>query len=114
MGFLAPEGRCDPMGIKYLFRERNIWRGHYSLFLVSLLLFLLLLSLLLLLFMSHLLAPPSCRTGPSPWLAPWYGMVSHWLSGHFSTEYSPRNSFSNLKQHYLAVLGLGALLSSLI
>src|SRR6218665_4137166 len=28
------------------------------------------------------------------------------------TEYSPRNSFSNLKQHYSAALGLGALLSS--
>ena len=27
-------------------------------------------------------------------------------------EYSPRNSFSDLKQHYSAVLGLGALLSS--
>ena len=27
-------------------------------------------------------------------------------------EYSPRNSFSNLKQHYSAALGLGALLSS--
>ena len=62
-------------------------------------------------FMSHLLAPPSCRAGPSPWLALWYGMVSHWLSGHF-LEYSPRNSFSNLKQHYSAALGLEALLSS--
>src|SRR6218665_1328171 len=62
-------------------------------------------------FMSHLLAPPSCRAGPSPWLALWYGMVSHWLSSHF-LEYSPRNSFSNLKQHYSAALGLGALLSS--
>src|SRR6218665_1444710 len=41
----------------------------------------------------------------------WYGMVSHWLSGHF-LEYSPRNSFSNLKQHYSTALGLGALLSS--
>src|SRR6218665_2960725 len=39
----------------------------------------------------------------SPWLALWYGMVSHWLSGHF-LEYSPRNSFSNLKQHYSAAL----------
>ena len=47
----------------------------------------------------------------SPWLALWYGMVSHWFSGHF-LEYSPRNSFSNLNQHYLAGLGLGALLSS--
>ena len=28
-------------------------------------------------FMSHLLAPPPCRAGPSPWLALWYGMVSH-------------------------------------
>jgi len=28
-------------------------------------------------------APPPCRGGPSPWLALWYGMVSHWLSGHF-------------------------------
>src|SRR6218665_1619301 len=62
-------------------------------------------------FMSHLLAPPPCRAGPSPWFALWYGMVSHWLSGHF-LEYSPRNSFSNLKQHYSAALGLGALLSS--
>src|SRR6218665_1038877 len=62
-------------------------------------------------FMSHLLAPPSCRAGPSSWLALWYGMVSHWLSGHF-LEYSPRNSFSNLKQHYSAALGLRALLSS--
>src|SRR6218665_3949680 len=62
-------------------------------------------------FMSHLLAPPSCRAGPSPWLARWYGMVSHWLCGHL-LEYSPRNSFSNLKQHYSAALGLGALLSS--
>ena len=34
-------------------------------------------------------------------------MVSHWLSGHF-LEYSPGNSFSNLKQHYSAALGLGA------
>src|SRR6218665_3934256 len=62
-------------------------------------------------FISHLLAPPPCRAGPSPWLALWYGMVSHWLSGHF-LRYSPGNSFSNLKQHYLAALGLGALLSS--
>src|SRR6218665_1757326 len=62
-------------------------------------------------FMSHLLAPPPCRAGPSPWFALWYGMISHWLSGHF-LEYSPRNSFSNLKQHYSAALGLGALLSS--
>jgi len=38
-------------------------------------------------------------------------MVSHWLSGHF-LEYSARNSFSNLKQHYSAALGFGALLSS--
>jgi len=38
----------------------------------------------------------------------WYGMVSHWFSGHFQ-EYLP---FSNLKQHYSAALGLGALLSS--
>src|SRR6218665_2530697 len=60
-------------------------------------------------FMSHLLAPPPCRAGPSPWLALWYGMVSHWLSGHF-LEYSPKNFFSNLKQHYSAALGLGALL----
>ena len=42
--------------------------------------------------------------GPSPWLALWYGMVSHWLSGHF-LECSPRNSFSNLKQHYSARWG---------
>src|SRR6218665_843110 len=62
-------------------------------------------------FMSHLLAPPSCRAGPSLWLALWYVMVSHWISSHF-LEYSPRNSFSNLKQHYSATLGLGALLSS--
>src|SRR6218665_1442050 len=53
-------------------------------------------------FMSHLLAPPPSRAVPSPWLALWYGMVSHWLSGHLS----------NLKQHYSAALGLGALLSS--
>src|SRR6218665_1696423 len=51
--------------------------------------------------------PPSCpickhlhHAGPFPWLALWYGMVSHWLSGHLQ-ECSPRNSFSNLKQHYL-------------
>ena len=62
-------------------------------------------------FMSHLLAPPTCRSGPFPWLALWYGMVSHWLSGSFQ-EYSPWNSFSNLKQHYSAALGLGALLSN--
>src|SRR6218665_617584 len=62
-------------------------------------------------FMSHLLAPPPCRAGPSPWLALWYGMVSHWFSGHF-LEYSPRNSFINSKQHYLTALGLGSLLSS--
>src|SRR6218665_693927 len=62
-------------------------------------------------FMSHLLAPPPCRAVPSLWLALWYGMASHLLSGH-SLEYSPRNSFSNLKQHYLASLGLEALLSS--
>jgi len=37
--------------------------------------------------------------------------LSHWLYGHFQ-EYSPRNSFSNLKQHYSTALGLGALLSS--
>jgi len=61
-------------------------------------------------FMSHLLAPQLCRAGPSPWLSLWYGMVSHWLSGHF-LGYSVRNSFSNLKQHYSAMLGLGALLS---
>src|SRR6218665_164275 len=52
-------------------------------------------------FMYYLLAPPPCRAGPSTWLALWYGMVAHWLSGHF-LEYSPRNSFSNLKQHYSA------------
>src|SRR6218665_3003330 len=57
-------------------------------------------------FMFHLLAPSPCRAGPFPWLALWYGMVSHWLSGHF-LEYSLRNSFSNLKQHYSAVLRLG-------
>ena len=62
-------------------------------------------------FMSKFLAPPPCRAGPSPWLALWYGMVSHWLSGHF-LEYSTRNSFRNLKQHYSVALGLGALLSS--
>ena len=39
------------------------------------------------------------------------GMVSHWLSSHF-VGYSPRNSFSNLKQHLLPVLGLEALLGS--
>ena len=50
---------------------------------------------------------PPGRAGPSPWLALWYEMVSHWLSGHFQ-GYSPRNSFSNLKQHYLAVLGLAS------
>ena len=37
------------------------------------------------------------------------GLLRDWpfysLSGHF-LEYSPRNSFSNLKQHYLAALGL--------
>ena len=31
---------------------------------------------------------------------------------HLNSEYSPRNSISNLKQHYSAALGLGALLSS--
>src|SRR6218665_1007183 len=61
--------------------------------------------------MSHLLTPPPCRAGPFPWLALWYGMVSHWLSSHFQ-EYSPRNSFSNLKQHYSATLGLRTLPSS--
>ena len=61
-------------------------------------------------FMSRLLASPPHSAGSS-WLAHWFGMVSHWLSSHF-LEYSPRNSFSNLKQYYLAVLGLGALLSS--
>ena len=61
-------------------------------------------------FRSHTLAPPPCRAGLSPWLALWYGIVSQWLSGHY-LEYSPRNSFSNLKQHYSAALGLGALLS---
>src|SRR6218665_2339065 len=61
--------------------------------------------------MSLLLAPPPCRAGPSPWSALCYGIVSHWLSGHF-LEYSPRNSFSSLKQHYSDALGLGALLSS--
>src|SRR6218665_2517132 len=54
---------------------------------------------------------PPCRAGPCLWLALWYGMVSHLLPGHF-LGYSPRISFSNLKQHYLAALGLGALLSS--
>ena len=52
-------------------------------------------------FSSGIKEPPPCRAGPSPWLALWYGMVSHWLSGHL-LGYSPRNSFSNLKQHYLA------------
>src|SRR6218665_1076679 len=46
-------------------------------------------------FMSHLLAHPPCRAGPSPWLALRYGMVSHLLSGHI-LEYSPGNFFSNL------------------
>ena len=55
--------------------------------------------------------PPPCRAGSSSWMALWYGTVSHWLSGHF-LEYSPRNSFSNLKGHYLAALRLGAYLSS--
>src|SRR6218665_1681266 len=63
-----------------------------------------------------LLHVPFVRTSimqsrPSLLLALWYGMVSHWISSHF-LEYSPRNSFSNLKQHHLAALGLGALLSS--
>jgi len=49
-------------------------------------------------FMFHLLAPQPCRAGPSPLLALWYRMVSHWLSGRF-LEYSSRNSFSNWKQH---------------
>src|SRR6218665_2277465 len=43
-------------------------------------------------FTSHFLAPPPCRAGPSPWMALWSGVVSHWLFGHF-LEYSPRNSF---------------------
>src|SRR6218665_1905441 len=51
----------------------------------------------------HLLAPPPYRAGPSPWLALWYGMVFHWLSCHF-LEYSPRNSFSNLKQHFMMMM----------
>jgi len=42
----------------------------------------------------HVPFAPPCRAGPSPLLAFWYGMVSHWLSGHF-LECSPRNSFSN-------------------
>jgi len=61
----------------------------------------------------YLLAPPPCTAGYSPWLAMWYAMVSRpldWLSSHF-LEYSPGNSFSSLKQHYLTALGLGALLS---
>jgi len=38
--------------------------------------------------------------------------VTHvYISGHL-IEYSPRNSFSNLKQHYSGALGLGALLNS--
>jgi len=47
----------------------------------------------------------------SPWLALWFGMVSHWLSGHL-IEYYPRNSFRNLKQHYSTELELRVLLSS--
>src|SRR6218665_1990596 len=39
----------------------------------------------------------------------WNGLP---LALRHSLEYSPRNSFSTLKQHYSAVLGLGALLSS--
>jgi len=62
-------------------------------------------------FRSHLLAPPPPRAGLSSWLAFWSRMVSRWLSGHFQ-EYSPRNSFSNSKQHCSAALGSGALLSS--
>src|SRR6218665_1199027 len=38
------------------------------------------------------------------------GLPLDWLSSHF-LEYSPGNSFSSLKQHYLTALGLGALLS---
>src|SRR6218665_2665762 len=33
------------------------------------------------------------KAGPSPWSALWYGMVSHWLSGHF-LEYSFPDSLS--------------------
>src|SRR6218665_134127 len=43
-----------------------------------------------------------CKTG----YASLFGVGLHFL------EYSPRNSFSNLKQHYSAALGLGALLRS--
>src|SRR6218665_2651740 len=43
------------------------------------------------------------------WMVLWSGMVSHWLSHRF-LEFSPRNSFSNSKQHYPAALGFGALL----
>src|SRR6218665_218179 len=63
-------------------------------------------------FMSHLLEPPPHRVGPSSWLVHWSGMVSHWLSGHF-LGYSPRNSFTNSKQHCSAALRLGTLLCSL-
>src|SRR6218665_1037633 len=62
-------------------------------------------------FVSHLLAPPPRRAGLSSWLALLSGLVSHWLSSHF-LEYSPRNSFGNLKQHCSAAHWIGTLLSS--
>jgi len=39
------------------------------------------------------------------------GLLDRWVD-RWMMEYSPRNFFSNLKQHYSATLGFGALLSS--
>src|SRR6218665_4048267 len=63
-------------------------------------------------FMSHLLAPPPCRAGLLRGRP--FGIRNGLplaLRSLPRLEYSPRNSFSNLKQHYSAAQGLGALLS---
>src|SRR6218665_2042334 len=53
----------------------------------------------------------SLLRGRGPYPEVWWATFGHRL-GNPVLEYSPINSFSNLKQYYLAVLGLGALLSS--
>src|SRR6218665_2771749 len=64
-------------------------------------------------FMSHLLAPPLCRAGPSPWLA----LCLVWNGLSLALRSLPRVFFQKflqqLKTPFFGRAGLGALLSSL-
>ena len=63
-------------------------------------------------FVSHLIAPPSCRAVPSPWLDIRYGMVSHALalrSLHrvFSQKFLSQTFLSQLKAVLFGRVGVG-------